>query len=137
VGIAGDMSNILQGGTVTAPAPPATGATAGSPGSFTPAGSTAPANLAAMTGIVAAPATAWTAGQYVVLGDSSHAAWDADSWEVAVVAELGSDPATATVQQVKDYVTAHPDERDRILAEEEAGQNRVTLTEWLTAFTPG
>lgn len=45
--------------------------------------------------------------------------------------ELGSDPANATVEQVKDYVTENPDERDRILAEEQAGQNRVTLTEWL------
>jgi len=80
VGIAGDMSNILQGGTVTAPAPP--------PPETEPEG------------------------------------------------EVGSDPNTATVQQVKDYVTAHPDERDRILADEQAGQARVTLIDWLNAFTP-
>jgi hypothetical protein len=78
VGIAGDMSNILQGGTVTAPAPPPP----------EPEG------------------------------------------------EVGSDPSTATVQQVKDYVTAHPEERDRVLAEEQAGQARVTLIDWLSAFTP-
>lgn len=65
------------------PEPPAaTGATAGTPGTFTPAGSTPPANLAALEGVVApTPATAWTAGQFVVLGDGSYAHWDGDSWE--------------------------------------------------------
>jgi hypothetical protein len=58
----------------------ATGATAGSPGAFTPTGATPPADLAAMTGITASPATAWTTGQYVVLGDSSHAHWDSSAW---------------------------------------------------------
>lgn len=61
-------------------APAATGATAGSPGSFTPAGAAPPANLAAMTGIVATPATAWTTGQHVVLGDASHCHWDGAAW---------------------------------------------------------
>ena len=60
--------------------PAATGATAGAPGSFTPTNSTAPANLAAMTGITASPATAWTTGQYVVLGDTSHAHWTGTAW---------------------------------------------------------
>ena len=60
----------------------ATGATAGSPGSFTPSGATTPANQAAMAGITANPATAWTAGQHVVLGDASHTFWDSDTWEV-------------------------------------------------------
>jgi hypothetical protein len=60
----------------------ATGATtiAGTPGHFTPAGATAPANLAAMTGLTASPATAWTTGQHVVLGDGSHAYWNASAW---------------------------------------------------------
>jgi len=60
----------------------ATGANAGTPGSFTPAGSTAPANLAAMSGITASPSTAWTTGQYVVLGDSSDAYWSGSAWTV-------------------------------------------------------
>lgn len=61
----------------------ATGANAGTPGTFTPAGATAPANLAALQGgsVVASPPTAWTTGQHVVLGDSSQAHWDSDSWE--------------------------------------------------------
>lgn len=64
--------------------PLATGATAGIPGSFTPGGSTPPADLPALqaSSIVASPTTAWTTGQYVVLGDNSHAFWDSDSYEV-------------------------------------------------------
>lgn len=58
----------------------ATGATAGKPGTFTPAGSAPRANLAAMSGITASPATAWTTGQYVVLGDNSHAHWTSTAW---------------------------------------------------------
>ena len=58
----------------------ATGATAGSPGSFTPTGAQAPANLAGMTGLTASPATAWTTGQHVILGDASHAHWNATAW---------------------------------------------------------
>lgn len=61
----------------------ATGATAGSPGSFTPGGSTAPANLAAMSTVTASPTTAWTTGQYVVLGDNSHAKWNGTAWVAA------------------------------------------------------
>ena len=64
----------------TPAAPPATGATAGTPGTFTPAGSAIPANLAAMTGVIATPATAWTTGQSVVLGDASHASWNGTAW---------------------------------------------------------
>ena len=60
----------------------ATGATAGSPGSFTPDGSDVPEDLAALqaSGITASPATAWTTGQSVELGDASDAHWDGDSW---------------------------------------------------------
>ena len=60
-----------------------TGATAGAPGAFTPAGANLPDTLADLqaSAIVASPATAWTTGQFVVLGDSSHAYWDSNSWE--------------------------------------------------------
>lgn len=67
-------------GWTPAPPPAATGATAGTPGTFTPAGSTIPANLAAMTGLTATPATTWTTGQSVVLGDASHASWNGTAW---------------------------------------------------------
>lgn len=58
----------------------ATGATAGTPGTFTPNGATPPANLAAMSGKTASPTTAWTTGQHVVLGDNSHAYWNGTAW---------------------------------------------------------
>jgi hypothetical protein len=60
----------------------ATGATAGTPGTFTPSGSIAPANLAELIAeVTASPTTAWTTGQNVVLLDASTAHWDGDSWE--------------------------------------------------------
>jgi len=58
----------------------ASGATMGSPGTFTPAGGELPATLAGMTGITATPGTAWTSGSYVVLGDGSFANWNATAW---------------------------------------------------------
>ncbi|MGW5130882.1 phage tail tube protein [Streptomyces sp. NPDC004135] len=58
----------------------ATGATAGSPGSFTPSGSVAPANLAALADVIATPTSAWTTGQHVVLGDASKAYWNGTAW---------------------------------------------------------
>ncbi|MFE3589405.1 hypothetical protein ACFXOY_18010 [Streptomyces niveus] len=60
--------------------PTATGATAGTPGVFTPSGSAAPYDLADLALVTASPATAWTTGQHVVLGDGSSASWDGDSW---------------------------------------------------------
>jgi len=63
----------------------ATGASGvASPGTFTPAGAMAPANLAGMTGITATPATAWTSGQYVKLGDGSSAHWDGAAWVAGI-----------------------------------------------------
>ncbi|MFF3017115.1 hypothetical protein [Streptomyces sp. NPDC057939] len=62
------------GGTV------ATGASAGNPGAFTPARAVAPANLAGLGGVIAAPATKWTVGQHVVLGDSAKAFWNGTAW---------------------------------------------------------
>jgi hypothetical protein len=62
----------------------ATGATAGTPGDFTPSGAQVPANLTALTSaippIAANPSTAWTTGQYVDLGDATDAHWDGIQW---------------------------------------------------------
>lgn len=63
----------LTGGTVTA-----TGATAGTPGTWTPSGAAAPAST---SGITASPTTAWTTGQYVATADSSHHHWDGSAWQ--------------------------------------------------------
>jgi len=68
----------LPGWSNTGPA--ATGATAGTPGTFTPAGAALPLNLGALTGVTASPATAWTTGQYVVLRDGSYAYWSSTAW---------------------------------------------------------
>lgn len=61
-----------------------TGATAGTPGAFTPAGADVPADITALQNavpaIVASPQTLWTSGQYVSLGTGT-AHWDGDSWE--------------------------------------------------------
>jgi hypothetical protein len=69
------------------PTPKATGATAGIPGSWTPAGSTPPADLVALQGaspaIVASPASAWTSGQYVqtgTTGAAGRATWSGADW---------------------------------------------------------
>jgi hypothetical protein len=58
----------------------ATGATAGTPGFYTPTGATVPANNGAMTGLAASPATAWTTGQYVVTADMLASHWDGAAW---------------------------------------------------------
>jgi hypothetical protein len=63
----------------------ATGANATmTPGNFTPPGGSAPANLAAMSGITATPATAWATGTYVVLGDGSKAHWNGTAWVAGI-----------------------------------------------------
>ena len=68
--------------------PPATGATAGIPGSWTPAGAKPPASPAALSQgnpvtVVASPATAWTTGQYVqtaTAGLPGRATWSGSAW---------------------------------------------------------
>jgi len=62
----------------------ATGAVAGSPGQFTPAGSTRPANVAALAAVTASPATAWAAGQYVITADQLGAHWDGAAWAAGI-----------------------------------------------------
>jgi hypothetical protein len=65
------------------PVVPATGATAGIPGSWTPAGSTPPADVASIGAIVASPASAWTTGQYVqtgTIGAAGRACWTGTGW---------------------------------------------------------
>lgn len=60
----------------------ATGATAGSPGSFTPANSYGPANFAELEDatLTKNPSTAWTTGQRIVLRDGSTAHWTGTAW---------------------------------------------------------
>jgi hypothetical protein len=37
-----------------------------------------------MTGVTASPATTWTAGQHVVLGDGTRAYWNGTAWTAGV-----------------------------------------------------
>lgn len=59
---------------------PATSAVAGIPGTYLPTHSYGRANLAAMVGLTASPATNWTAGQYVVMQDGNKAHWNGTTW---------------------------------------------------------
>jgi hypothetical protein len=72
--------NLQAAPTVSSGAIAATGATAGAPGFYTPQGATVPATLAALTGITASPATAWTVGQYVITADLLAAHWSGSAW---------------------------------------------------------
>jgi hypothetical protein len=63
----------------------ATGATAGTPGTWTPGGSNPPGSVATLqaSGITATPNTAWTTGQYVqtiTVGTNGQAHWDGSAW---------------------------------------------------------
>lgn len=72
-------------------APKATGATAGVPGTFTPAGNGKVNNLAEMSGVTASPATAWTTGQRVLLNDGSEATWTGSAWAAGRAAAEDAD----------------------------------------------
>lgn len=68
---------------------PATGATAGTPGEWTPTGATPPANHANLAAgipvlVVASPATAWLVGESVVTGDGSDSYWNGTAWTAGV-----------------------------------------------------
>lgn len=63
--------------------PTAVGATAGTPGTWQPAGCVPPANAAGATGKTATPPTAWTVGQYVqgsTSGTAGQMHWTGTAW---------------------------------------------------------
>lgn len=62
---------------------PATGATAGAPGTFTPTNSYGPLTLAGMTGLTATPTAAWAVTEYVTLRDGSRSRWSGTAWVAA------------------------------------------------------
>lgn len=83
------------------PVVPSTGATAGTPGTWTPTGSTPPANAAAATGVVASPATDWTVGQYVqgsTAGTGGEMNWNGTAWVAGRSAVAGTAGATPEVE---------------------------------------
>lgn len=63
--------------------PAATGATAGTPGTWTPANSKPPASVATIGAVTASPATLWTVGQFVqtgTAGTAGEAHWNGSAW---------------------------------------------------------
>lgn len=72
--------NLTGPPTVTGGGIAATGASAGAPGFFTPAGADTPANLAALASVVAAPTAAWATGQFVITADLIGAHWSGTAW---------------------------------------------------------
>lgn len=75
----------IVGDPVIDDAVPASGATAGVPGDWTPAGSVPPLNVAALiaddpVAVTASPASAWTTGQYVTTLDTADAHWNGTDW---------------------------------------------------------
>jgi hypothetical protein len=97
------LEDLLYGDPATLPAPDdvlalfegsggaglATGATAGTPGTWTPGGNTAPASVSALqaSGITASPNTAWATGEYVQTGTagvSGQAHWSGSAWVAGV-----------------------------------------------------
>lgn len=76
-----DLYNFFQNETAAPIQLYATVATAGTPGSFNGAYPETLVELQA-SGITASPATAWTTGQNVVLGDASLAHWNGTAWAV-------------------------------------------------------
>ena len=65
----------IDNGSVTA-----TSAQMGAPGYFLPSGASVPANLAALTGLTASPAIAWTTGSYVITADLVANHWSGSAW---------------------------------------------------------
>lgn len=63
---------------------PATGATEGTPGIFTPSGAEIPADFAGMAGIIANPLDIWSSGASVQPADASNAYWDGTEWLVGL-----------------------------------------------------
>jgi hypothetical protein len=66
----------------------ATGATAGTPGQWTPAQSAVPYSLSSLQAvlppIVASPTSAWATGESVTLGDGSSTHWTGTAWAAGV-----------------------------------------------------
>ena len=89
-GDAGAVSEVDIDWVLTAPpakdtgAVAAAGATAGAPGYFTPSGANTPANMAALSGVTAAPTTAWATGQYVITADHLASHWSGTAWVAGV-----------------------------------------------------
>jgi hypothetical protein len=88
--------------------PLATGATAGIPGTWTPAGSRPPAGTA-MQGVTATPATTWTTGQHVVCSDGAHRWWSGTAWAAGDAAAAARDTGDAPAHKTSKRHPKPPD----------------------------
>lgn len=74
------------GPAVPGSTPAPTGATAGTPGSFVPNGATVPANITALRALGnLGQTTAWSTGQYIVIG-TGQVSWDGTDWKTGAAA---------------------------------------------------
>lgn len=128
---------------------PATGATAGIPGSWTPTGWLVPATpTSVITGnprvIKASPATAWTTGQYaqtLTAGVGGRVSWNGTVWVAgAAAAELegeadpAANPGMFTVAQLTDWAAEAADADIRAALDAEmADRNRASAVAALEA----
>ncbi|MFB7894100.1 Ig-like domain-containing protein [Microbacterium sp. NPDC056044] len=79
----------------TANEPLPTGVVAGAPGHFTPDFARLPGGLNELNSLGAlGQTTAWTEGQYVLLGDGTGAYWDATTWQSGRAPAAVPDPPT-------------------------------------------
>lgn len=127
-------------------APMATGATAGTPGTWTPTGATPPTTVANLINgvprtVVPSPSTPWTGLQFVqtgTAGAAGEATWTGTAWVGGKAPATMFDPTGKTIIEVQDHVLAltGTDEERRVAIQaildiERANQNRVTLVNWL------
>ena len=123
---------------------PATGATAGIPGTWTPPGSQPPATLVdLMSGVpntvIASPSSAWTAGQFVqtrTAGAAGRGTWTGSAWVGGVAPGVLENIAWYTIEQIKTWVDENDALADEALAAETArgDDRRTTLITWLEGF---
>lgn len=75
------------GPAIPGAAPAPTGVTPGTPGSLVPAGAAVPANITALRALgTLGQTTAWTTGQYIVLGNAAQVSWDGTDWKTGAAA---------------------------------------------------
>lgn len=89
-------------------------AVAGTPGSWGPAGYVAPATVEECSGVVASPATAWTAPTHVVLRDgNTHVHWDGNAWVEGNATGLADEPQQETRKTRREQAETEQGERER------------------------
>jgi len=111
----------VQYTTVAPPAPgcdcaskgtKATTAAVGTPGTWGPANTYAPKNLADAAGVTATPATAWTATQYMVTADGAHIKWSGTAWATTTAGTLMPQGLTVEGESDEENPEAQPQDAE-------------------------